>query len=181
MSSVPDLDQLKYPLGKFDGKRPETAAERAAMIAMLREHPKAFRNAVAGLSDVQLDTPYRDGGWSVRQLVHHVSDSHMYAYMRLKHALTEDDYMIKAYNQTNWVNTPDGSFPIELSLDILDGLHEKWARLFESISAEQFDRKLEHPERPNANLDVKWLLGLYSWHGRHHTAHITKLRERMGW
>jgi uncharacterized damage-inducible protein DinB len=176
-----DLDHQKYPIGKFDGKRPDTAEERAAMIAVLRAHPKKLRDAVAGLSDEQLDTPYREGGWTVRQLVHHICDSHMYAYIRVKHALTEDDYVIKPYHQTNWVNAPDGSLPVEYSLNVLDAVHEKWAKLFEGILPEQYHRGFAHPERPNADLDIRWLLGLYSWHGTHHIAHITKLRERMGW
>lgn len=181
MKEVMDIEQLKYPIGKFDGKRPDTAEERAAAIAILREQPKKLRAAVADLKDEQLDTPYRDGGWSVRQLVHHVADSHMNAYMRTKHALTEDDYVVKVYNQTNWVMTPDGALPIEPSLDLIDALHAKWTLLLERISEEQYKREFKHPERAAWHLDIKWLLGLYSWHGTHHIAHITKLRERMGW
>lgn len=176
-----DLEALKYPIGKYDGKRPATAEDRAALIAILRAQPAKLCAAIAGLSDAQLDTPYREGGWTVRQLVHHVSDSHLNAYTRTKFALTEDDYEIRPYNQTNWVNTPDGGFPLEISLKFLEVLHEKWTLLLEKLTPEQYDRRMTHPERPGQELDVKWLLGLYAWHGTHHTAHITKLRERMGW
>lgn len=176
-----DIEQLKYPIGKFDGRRPATAEARAAAFASLRELPSKLRAAVAGLNDAQLDTPYREGGWTVRQLVHHLADSHLNAYMRTKFALTEDDYVVKTYNQTSWVMTPDGRLPVEPSLKFLDALHEKWILLLESLSEEQYNRTFTHPERQGQTLDVKWLLGLYAWHGQHHTAHITQLRERMGW
>lgn len=176
-----DIETLKYPIGKFDGKRPVTKEERAAAIANLREQPKKLRAAVAGLTDEQLDTPYREGGWSVRQLVHHVSDSHMNAYMRTKHALTEDDYVVKVYNQTNWVMTPDGALPLDSSLALIDALHNKWTLLLENLTEEQYNREFTHPDRAGGHLDIKWLLGLYSWHGTHHIAHITKLRDRRGW
>lgn len=178
---IVDIELLKYPIGKFDGKRPATAAERAESIAVLREQPNKLRAAIAGLNDRQLDTPYREGGWTVRQLVHHISDSHLNAYMRTKFALTEDNYEIRPYNQTNWVNTPDGFLEPEVSLKLLEAIHEKWILLLEKLTPEQFDRRMTHPERPGQDLDIKWLLGLYSWHGTHHIAHITKLRERMGW
>jgi len=176
-----DLEALKYPIGKYDGKRPATADERAERIAVIRSMPAKLRAAIAGLSDAQLDTAYRDGGWSVRQLVHHLSDSHLNAYLRTKFALTEDSFEIRPYNQTNWVNTPDGALPPEASLLVLEAIHAKWTLLLERLTPEQFDRSFTHPERPGQTLDIKWLLGLYSWHGDHHIAHITKLRERMGW
>ena len=176
-----DLEAQKYPIGKYDVYRPASAEERAERIAVLRALPGQLRAAIAGLNDAQLDTSYREGGWTVRQLVHHVADSHLNAYTRTKFALTEDSFEIRPYNQTNWVNTPDGSFAPELSLKLLEAIHEKWTLLLEQLTPEQFDRSMTHPERPGQQLDVKWLLGLYSWHGLHHTAHITKLRERMGW
>ena len=176
-----DLEQLKYPIGKFEGTRPATAVARGECIARICALPGNLRAAVAGLGDAQLDTPYRDGGWSVRQLGHHVADSHLNAYARVKFGLTEENHVIKAYNQSSWVATPDAALPVEVSLNLLEALHAKWAMLLERISAEQFDRKLTHPERAGQDLDLKWLLGLYSWHGEHHTAHILKLRERMGW
>ena len=176
-----DIEALKYPIGRYDGKRPLTAEERAERIAVLRALPEQLRSAIAGLNDAQLNTPYREGGWSVRQLVHHLADSHLNAYLRTKFALTEEHFEIRPYNQTNWVNTPDGQFAPEMSLKLLDAIHAKWTLLLEQLTPEQYDRGFTHPERPGQQLDVKWLLGLYAWHGLHHTAHITKLRERMGW
>lgn len=176
-----DLEALKYPIGKYDGTRPATAEERTSRIAVIRALPAALRAAIAGLSDAQLDTPYREGGWTVRQLVHHLSDSHINAYLRTKFALTEDNFEIRPYNQSNWVNTPDGALPPEVSLQVLDAVHAKWCLLLERLSHDQFDRTMTHPERPGQTLDIKWLLGLYSWHGEHHVAHITRLRDRMGW
>ncbi|MCC6476856.1 putative metal-dependent hydrolase [bacterium] len=176
-----DIEKLKYPIGKYDGARPKNAAERALLIEQLRKLPGELRAAIAGLSEAQLDTPYREGGWTVRQLVHHIADSHMNALVRTKFALTEGTHAIKAYNQTDWVNTPDATLAPEVSLKFLEALHEKLTHILSNLSDTQYASELTHPERPGQELDLNWLLGLYSWHGRHHTAHITRLRERMGW
>lgn len=176
-----DIEKLKYPIGKYDGTRPKTSEERAALIEQIHRLPGELSAALAGLSVAQLDTPYREGGWTVRQLVHHIADSHMNALVRTKFALTEENHVIKAYNQTDWVNTPDATLAPEVSLKFLAALHEKWTQMLAKLTDEQFSRKLVHPERAGQDLDVNWLLALYAWHGRHHTAHITELRKRMGW
>jgi uncharacterized damage-inducible protein DinB len=135
---------------------------------------------VAGLSDQQLDTPYRDGGWTVRQVVHHVPDSHMNAYMRIKFALTEDEPAVKAYDEARWAELPDvRDTPVETSLALLENLHGRWVALLRSMSDAEFTRTVRHPE--HGLIDVDQLLALYAWHGRHHTGHITSLRARNGW
>jgi uncharacterized damage-inducible protein DinB len=176
-----DIEKHKYPIGKYDGTRPTNREERAALIEQIRRLPGELSAALAELSDAQLDTPYREGGWTVRQLVHHIADSHMNALVRTKFALTEGNHVIKAYNQTDWVNTPDATLAPEVSLKFLAALHEKWTLMLAMLTDEQFARKLAHPDRPGQDLDVNWLLALYAWHGRHHTAHITELRKRMSW
>jgi uncharacterized damage-inducible protein DinB len=139
-----------------------------------------MRRAVAGLRADQLDTPYREGGWTVRQVVHHVSDSHLNAYIRFKWALTEAAPTIKPYDETAWATLPDSLLtPVEISLTLLESLHARWTVLLRSLTAEDFQRTFNHPQ--SGPHDVDWLLGLYSWHGNHHMAHITALRERMNW
>jgi uncharacterized damage-inducible protein DinB len=157
-----------------------TAAKRQEAIASIGATPKNLREAVRGLNDKQLDTPYREGGWTVRQLVHHVADSHMNAYVRLKLALTEDKPTIKTYDESVWANLADSkSAPIEVSRKLLDSLHERWDRVWRSLKAEDFSRPLVHPDSGERNID--WLLFVYEWHGRHHAAHITELRKQKGW
>ena len=142
--------------------------------------PAALRAAVGGLSDAQLDTPYRPGGWTVRQLVHHVADSHMNAYTRFKLALTEENPTIKPYDEQSWAELVDSrTMPVEVSLRIVDGVHERLVIMLRAISDAQFGRALTHPENGAMTLDS--LLNVYSWHGDHHVAHVTSLRERMGW
>jgi uncharacterized damage-inducible protein DinB len=170
----------RYPIGKFELPKEVTPASRQAAIDDIAATPGKVRAAVAGLSDAQLDTPYREGGWTVRQVVHHLVDSHMNAYIRLRFALTENQPTIKPYDENNWANLEDArSAPVEVSLKLLEPLHERWVRLLRSVKAEDYARTLLHPDFGVKNLD--WLLFLYSWHGKHHTAHITQLRKQKGW
>ena len=142
--------------------------------------PTALRGTVAGLTTEQLDTPYREGGWTVRQVVHHVADSHLNSMIRYKWALTEDKPTIKAYDEKLWADLPDTKLDIVLSLNLLDAFHEKWVALLNTLSRDQLRREFYHPEAKR-NMALDWMTGLYAWHGKHHVAHITNLRERMGW
>jgi len=170
----------RYPIGKFELPKDVTPALRQAAIEEIAATPARVRAAVGGLSEAQLDTPYREGGWSVRQVVHHLADSHVNAYIRLRFALTEKQPTIKPYDENEWAHLEDArNAPVEVSLKLLEGLHERWARLWGSLNAEEFARTLVHPEHGVRNVD--WLLFLYSWHGKHHAAHITELRKRKGW
>ena len=169
-----------YPIGPFKYSGSATPKDRLAWIADIAAAPGQLRAAVRGLSDAQLDTPYRDGGWTVRQVVHHVPDSHLNAYLRFKLALTEDEPTIKPYDQERWADLPDGrTGSVEVSLAILEGLHERWVRLLRSLGPAEFARKLNHPEM--GILDLDYLAAMYAWHGKHHTAHVTALRDRKGW
>lgn len=171
---------LKYPVGKYQRPTSWSDADRAAGIASIAALPKAMRDAVAGLSDAQLDTPYRPDGWTVRQVVHHVADSHLNAYCRIRLALTEDSPTIKPYEEAKWADLADArTQPVAVSLTILDAIHTRWVVLMKSLSPAQFARPFNHPESGPSTVDG--LVALYSWHGRHHTAHITELRTREGW
>ena len=171
---------LRYPVGKLQRKSELTHAERASAIDDLASAPGALRSAVSHLNDTQLDTPYRPGGWTVRQLVHHVADSHMNAYTRFRLALTEDNPTIKPYEEAAWAELEDArTLPISVSLSLLDGMHERLVELLRATPQESFQRRLSHPD--NGPMTIDALLTTYSWHGRHHTAHVTALRERMGW
>jgi DinB family protein len=170
----------RYPIGKYEPKTTLTPAERAEVIAQIEKAPKLMREAVSGLSGGQLDTPYRPGGWTVRQVVHHVPDSHMNAYIRLKLALTENEPTIKPYEEGLWANLPDSrETPVEVSLALMELLHLRWDILLRSLQPQDFARRLRHPELGLMTIDN--LVGLYAWHGRHHAAHITSLRQREGW
>lgn len=171
---------LRYPVGTFSFATKLSAADRPRLIEGIAQTPARLRAAVAGLSDVQLDTPYRPGGWTVRQVVHHVPDSHLNAYLRLKLALTEQEPVIKPYDQERWAELEDAkAAPIEVSLALLDSLHRRWVRVLGALRPEDFARTFRHPELGVVNLDQQ--LGLYEWHGRHHVGHITALRDRMAW
>ena len=170
---------LSYPVGRFDRTAAWTAASRAGALEEIAALPSRMRDAVAGLSDAQLDTPYRPGGWTVRQLVHHVADSHMNGYIRLKLALTEHVPTIKPYDQDAWSALPDSRLPIELSLTILDAVHRRWHVLWRATTDDQFARTFRHPDL--GELTVETHLHLYAWHSRHHVAHVTSLRAREGW
>lgn len=169
-------DDLRYPTGKFSFDPDVTPEKRAKSIAAIREAPAAIRAAVHGLTDAQFDTPYRPGGWTVRQVVHHVPESHMNAYIRFKLALTEDKPTIKAYNEDAWSKLPDvGRVPIETSLTLLEALHRRWVTLIETMRPEQFTRPLFHPEYQR-ELSLDYLLQMYAWHGKHHAAHINLVK-----
>lgn len=172
-------DDLSYPIGKFETSAIDPA-RRAEYIGVIRDLPTRLREAVAGLSDEQVDTPYRPGGWTVRQTVHHVADSHMNSQIRFKLALTEDAVpTIVPYAEDRWAELADSRLPIEISLAVIDGIHARWAALLESMSDAEFEKKFNHPETGEWTLDGA--LALYAWHSLHHTAHITSLRERSGW
>jgi uncharacterized damage-inducible protein DinB len=170
---------LRYPIGRADRKPALDASERRAAIDAIAALPKQLRAAVSGLDDAQLDTPYRPDGWTVRQLVHHVADSHMNAYTRFKLGITEEKPVIKPYDEKAWAGLPDATLPIAGSLNLLDALHERLVHLLRHTDDASFARQIEHPENGPMTLDS--MLGIYSWHGRHHTAHVTALRDRMGW
>ena len=175
-------DSLRYPTGRFHRpKRPLETAERRQMIDVIARTPDDIRAAVRGLSEPQLDTPYRPEGWTVRQVVHHVPDSHMNAYVRFKLALTEEMPTIKPYDESEWAKLSDvRDTPIDTSLTLLSALHDRWVRLLRAMAPDDFGRKLNHPDW-DAPLSLDAVLALYAWHGPHHTAHITTLRQRMGW
>jgi hypothetical protein len=171
---------LRFPIGQFVWPQSVTPAERGAAIAVIEAAPEAFREAVRGLDDGQLDTPYRDGGWTVRQVIHHMPDSHMNSYCRFKWALTEDQPGIKAYPEALWAELADGrTGPVETSLGLLENLHKRWAILLKSMTEQEFARSFRHSEHGLIRLDSTLIL--YDWHSRHHAAHITGLRQRMGW
>ena len=173
-------EALRYPIGRYQPPQSINEADRAAWIAEVEALPRRLKEAVAGLNDSQLDTPYRPNGWTVRQVVHHVPDSHLNSYCRFRLALTEDCPSIKLYEEAIWAELPDAKLaPIELSLTLLPGLHARWAMLLRSMTDAQFGRTFKHSEWGEIRLD--WTLGLYAWHCRHHVAHITTLREREGW
>jgi uncharacterized damage-inducible protein DinB len=173
-------DVLRYPVGKFSPAPPAAPDQRTTWIREIAGTPAALRAAVANFSDRQFDTPYRPEGWTVRQLLHHVADSHMNAYCRFKFALTETHPTIKAYNEADWANVADTArTPPHVSLALLDALHQRWVILLESMSDADYARTLQHPERGSLTLD--WMLQLYAWHGRHHAAHITELSKRERW
>jgi len=174
-----DVDFLRYPIGRFRVPASSLPGMRDAHIDVLRELPQHLTAAVAGLSDDQLDTPYREGGWTMRQLVHHVADSHANSYIRFKLALTEDWPTIKPYEEAAWAKLADRRMPIDVSLVLITALHARWVSLLESMSGEDFSKGYNHPENGKQTLAVG--LAIYDWHSRHHVAHITALRARQGW
>jgi hypothetical protein len=173
------MPDLSYPVGKFVFDDDVTPGKRTAFIRQIAETPAALRSAVKGLTDAQFDLPYRPGGWSVRQVVHHVPDSHLNAYIRFKWTLTEQNPTIKPYDQDAWATLADTRLtPIGVSLDLLEAVHTRWVMLLESLKAEDWVRPLIHPENGPMTLDR--LLQMYAWHGRHHVAHVTEWRKREG-
>ena len=171
---------LQYPIGRFVWSGASSDSDRKRYIDEIAEAPQQLRAAVAGLSDAQLDTPYRPGGWTVRQVVHHVPDSHLNSYVRFRLALTEKEPTIKPYDESQWAELTDArTAPIEASLALLESLHARWVLLLRSLNPDDFAREFRHPELGTVSLDKN--LALYAWHGRHHVAHITSLRDRMGW
>lgn len=177
--SQPAAD-LRYPIGRFERPASIAAADRGAMIRNIAALPAKLREATAGLNDSQLDTPYRPDGWTVRQVIHHVADSHINCYVRFKLALTEHEPTIKPYEEGLWAELPEArTAPIELSLALLEALHQRWNLMLAAMSEAEFQRTFRHPDLGLMPLDVT--VALYSWHSLHHTAHITTLRSRMGW
>jgi hypothetical protein len=174
-----ELDDLRYPVGKFRPSAEKSSAVRSEQIETLRRLPERLRAAVKRLDDGQLDTAYRDGGWTVRQVVHHFADSHANSYVRFKLALTEDWPTIKPYDEAAWAMLPDNKMPIEPSLDFVEGLHARLTGMLEFMTEADFQKGFNHPERGRVTLANN--LALYDWHSRHHLAHITNLRVRMGW
>lgn len=170
---------LRYPIGPEPAFEPIDAAVRAKHIDVVDQLPASIRAAVSGLSDAQLDTPYRPGGWTVRQVVHHLADSHMHAFMRLKWALTEDAPTIKPYDEAPWAELADSTLGIEVSLGILDGIHARWVALYRTMDDARFAQAYVHPERGRVTLEHQ--LHTYAWHSRHHVAHVRELRRREGW
>jgi hypothetical protein len=174
------MTDSRYPIGKFAFDGTVDVAQHEVWISEIASQPARLREAVQGFTDAQLDTPYRDGGWTVRQVVHHVPDSHMNAYIRFKLSLTEVNPTIKPYTEGAWANLPDSTLPVEVSLRLLESIHERWLTLLEHMTDADFGKTYFHPESQKTFV-LKNVLGLYAWHGNHHIAHITELRKRMNW
>ena len=175
-------EDARYPIGKFVAPESSSPEQRRDWIRNIAECPTGMREAVAGLTEAQLDTPYREGGWTVRQVVHHVPDSHAHAYIRMKLALTEDEPLIKPYDENKWAQLPDATAaPPEMSLRFLAALHGRWVAFLEAMTEADFARIFWHPEYPDGPLRLDVVLAMYAWHSRHHVAHIRALRDRMHW
>jgi hypothetical protein len=174
-----DLEQQRYPIGRFvRSGGPPDAGSRAALVDVIEQTPKAIRGLVERLTDAQLDTPYRDGGWTIRQVVHHVPDSHMNAYVRMRLAVTEDTPTIKAYDEGRWAELPDArSAPVVVSLDLLESLHGRWVLFLRQLPDHDFQRSYIHPDLGRVPLHE--VVAMYAWHGRHHAAHIRNALQRM--
>lgn len=172
-------EDLRFPIGKFDSNIEVTPEIRKRFIQTIADLPQKISETVKNMSDEQLDTPYRPEGWTVRQLIHHIADSHLNAYCRFKLALTEDFPTIRPYYEDRWAKLADSKLPIEDSLKIIEGVHSRWTSLLNSLSDDEFQRKLNHPE--SGEWTIEKFLGLYEWHSRHHTAHVTSLQQREGW
>jgi uncharacterized damage-inducible protein DinB len=173
-------DDLRYPVGPYRKPVSISAAEREGFIGEIAGTPGRLRAAVRGLTDSQLDTVYREGGWTVRQVVHHLPDSHLNAYVRFKLALTEEQPLIRTYEESLWAGLPEAkSAPVEISLSLLDAIHARWVSAIRSLPAASLERRFRHPDTGLTSLNEQ--LAHYAWHGRHHIGHITSLRRRMGW
>lgn len=172
-------DDLRFPIGRFNPDFDVTEDLRNSFIRTIEKLPTELTKALDGLTEEQLGTEYRPEGWTVRQVVHHIADSHVNSFCRFKLALTEDFPTIRGYYEDRWAELPDSEMPVGVSLKIIDGIHNRWAKLLRSMSDEEFGRELNHPESGKWKLEK--MLGLYDWHSKHHTAHITELRERKGW
>jgi uncharacterized damage-inducible protein DinB len=174
-----ELEKLRYPIGKYDRNRPVTETSLRKAIDSIAAFPGELRAAVVTLSDEQLDMPYRPGGWSLRQTIHHLADSHMNAFIRMKLALTEENPTIKPYEEARWAELPDAAGDVETSLNLLDALHERWVLLLDNLTPAQWKRTFNHPESGITPLDLA--AHLYAWHGKHHLTQVANLRTRMEW
>jgi uncharacterized damage-inducible protein DinB len=180
MGSAPAAGDPRYPVGPFEMPTNFGENDRRDRIADIEGLPRRMREAVKSLSQQQLDTAYREGGWTVRQVVHHVPDSHLNAYTRFKLALTEDTPTIKPYAEAEWAKLPDSAMAIDVSLNLLEAVHARWVTILKAMTPEQWKRALHHPEK-GKDLTLDQMLALYSWHSRHHLAHVTELKKRKGW
>jgi hypothetical protein len=178
---MPATLDLRYPVGQFEMPATVTPEMRSHAIDIIAALPARLREAVAGLTDPQLDTPYRPGGWTVRQVVHHLADSHMNSYSRMKVAQTERSPTIMPYDEKAWAELPDMRLPIAASLGILDGLHDRWVVLLRALQPADYAREFLHPEYPGAPRTIEWVVQHYAWHSQHHVGHVTSLRQREGW
>ena len=175
-----EVKDLQYPIGKFKFNEKFSEEIKNNYIREIEELPALLRKEVEHLSEEQLNTPYRPGGWTVKQVVHHIPDSHINSYVRFKLALTEENPLIKPYEQAQWAELEDSSVtPVSVSLLLLENLHKRWVILLKSLTLKDCERTLQHPEIGSVNL--KWMLAQYAWHGKHHLAHITSLKKRMDW
>ena len=175
-----ELNQLRYPIGRFSAPDEISAEQIKTYIKTIEESPVKYRKAVQDLNEEQLGTPYRPGGWTIRQVIHHVPDSHLNSYVRFKLGLTENKPTIKPYDEAKWAELDDSrDTPVEVSLTLLESLHKRWATLLRSMTEKDFQKTINHPERGEMRLDK--MLALYDWHCKHHLAHIINLRKRMGW
>lgn len=174
------MSDPRFPVGRFAPPETITPQDRERFLREIEEAPGRLRDAVSGLTEAQLDTPYRDGGWTVRQVVHHVPDSHINSYVRFRLALTEEEPTIRGYLEDRWAELADArTAPVEVSLGLLESIHRRWALLLRSMTSEQWALRFRHPDLGVVPLDRN--LALYAWHGRHHVAHVTSLRDRKGW
>ena len=173
------MEDLRYPIGKFI-EQPFSDNLKKEWLLDISALPVQLEYAITNLDADQLETPYREGGWNIRQVVHHVADSHMNAYIRFKLGLTEDNPVIKPYEEQLWAEMADSKMPVNLSVTLLYALHKKWEEILNNISQEQFSKTVFHPQHQK-KMSLWYLLGQYAWHGKHHTAHITSLRNRMNW
>ena len=174
------MEDRSYPIGKPQFRENLTDSDRQALIAEFELAPAQLRNAVDGLSDSQLDTPYRPDGWTIRQVCHHLPDSHSNGYIRTKLTLTEDSPIIKPYDENAWANLEDAKLPVSLPLSHLDVVQARWAALWKTVQGDQWQRTYIHPEF-KIHYTLDFMLQLYTWHGKHHIAHITGLKQRMSW
>ena len=179
MSQDQPASDPRYPIGRFSGRTAADPGELRSALQDLAELPEHLRNAVDGLSDEQLGTPYRDGGWTVRQVVHHIADSHMNAFIRVRKALTEDAPVISTYDEAAWSGLADAKAPVEWSLELIESLHARWVMMLQALGEPQWQRTFVHPE--NGPQTVERATLTYAWHGRHHVAHITHLRAAREW
>lgn len=176
-----DNYNLRFPIGEYSPLENPSQKDIEQFIYTIEAFPGKLREAVSSLNNEQIDTPYREGGWTIRQVVHHVADSHMNSYIRFKLALTEDKPAIRPYDEAKWAELPEAkSGELELSLPLLEALHKRWVVMLKNITSEQLGRKYFHPETNKEN-DLRYLIGLYAWHSEHHLAHVVNLKKKMGW